>query len=141
MSSVQNTLYSSIIFANNMKHIHLHAVGNKFDDIHVIAEEYYERASKENDFFAELALEFNTDVSNFTYASNYSGFKIEEKNAYNWENAIQAFYKNIEAYIEMLLSFRAETYIPNDVKSEIDSIVRYWKKENYYKNRNRMKEI
>lgn len=56
----------AVVFANNMKHIHLHIQGKKFDNIHSITEEYYEQASEDSDYLAELCIEkvimFRTSV-------------------------------------------------------------------------------
>lgn len=36
---------------------------------------------------------------------------------------------------------RNSQYTSDDIKSELDTIIRYWKKENGYKNEARLKEI
>ena len=39
-----NLYYVAVVVANDMKHVHTHAKGHRFDRIHSICNEYYERA-------------------------------------------------------------------------------------------------
>ena len=45
MAKYAKLYYQSVAFSNDMKHIHTHAIGNKFDRLHNISNEYYEKAS------------------------------------------------------------------------------------------------
>lgn len=137
----ERLFYASVVFTNNMKHIHLHAVGNKFDRIHSIAQEYYNKAAEESDLFAEWALEFKETIQNPSNAATISGLYVENENEYYWESAIAAINNEINTYITELAKVRDSRSISDDVASELDTIIRYWKKENNYKNAARMKEI
>ena len=57
MGIFERLYYFSVVFTNTMKHIHFHAVGNKFDRLHSIANEYYEKSNADSDLFGEWAME------------------------------------------------------------------------------------
>ena len=92
--------YRSVVFTNDMKHIHTHAVGNKFDRIHAIANEYYEKASEESDTFVELALELDEKVQNPSNAADILNYSVANEDEYFWENAMEQITARMEAYIE-----------------------------------------
>ena len=45
MGNYSTAYYSAVALANDMKHIHTHAKGNLFDNIHSICNEYYVKDS------------------------------------------------------------------------------------------------
>lgn len=124
-----------------MKHIHFHAVGNKFDRLHSIANEYYERSNEDSDLFGEWAIEYGEEIQNPSDAAKLLDAIVENDNQYNWENGIKAISDWIQQYIEEMTTVRKSKYTSDDIKSELDTIIRYWKKENNYKNEARLKEI
>lgn len=124
-----------------MKHIHFHAVGNKFDRLHSIANEYYEKSNEDSDLFGEWAMEHGEEIQNPSDAAKLLDVIVENDNQYNWENGIKAISDWIQQYIEEMTTVRKSKYASDDVKSELDTIIRYWKKENDYKNEARLKEI
>ena len=124
-----------------MKHIHFHAVGNKFDRLHSIANEYYEKSNEDSDLFGEWAMEYGDEIQNPSDAAKLLDAIVENDNQYNWENGIKAISDWIQQYIEEMSTVRKSKYASDDVKSELDTIIRYWKKENDYKNEARLKEI
>ena len=124
-----------------MKHIHFHAVGNKFDRLHSIANEYYEKSNEDSDLFGEWAMEYGEEIQNPSDAAKLLDVIVENDNQYNWENGIKAISDWIQQYIEEMSTVRKSKYAYDDVKSELDTIIRYWKKENDYKNEARLKEI
>ena len=124
-----------------MKHIHFHAVGNKFDRLHSIANEYYEKSNADSDLFGEWAMEYGEEIQNPSDAAKLLDVIVENDNQYNWENGIKAISDWIQQYIEEMTTVRKSKYASDDIKSELDTIIRYWKKENDYKNEARLKEI
>ena len=124
-----------------MKHIHFHSVGNKFDRLHSIANEYYEKSNEDSDLFGEWAMEYGEEIQNPSDAAKLLDVIVENDNQYNWENGIKAISDWIQQYIEEMTTVRKSKYASDDVKSELDTIIRYWKKENDYKNEARLKEI
>ena len=124
-----------------MKHIHFHAVGNKFDRLHSLANEYYEKSNEDSDLFGEWAMEHGEEIQNPSDAAKLLDAIVENDNQYNWENGIKAISDWIQQYIEEMTTVRKSKYASDDIKSELDTIIRYWKKENDYKNEVRLKEI
>ena len=124
-----------------MKHIHFHAVGNKFDRLHSIANEYYEKSNTDSDLFGEWAMEYGEEIQNPSDAAKLLDAIVENDNQYNWENGIKAISDWTQQYIEEMTTVRKSKYASDDIKSELDTIIRYWKKENGYKNEARLKEI
>lgn len=136
----EHLYYVSVVFVNTMKHIHFHAIGNKFDRLHSIANEYYEKANDDSDLFGEWALEYGEQIQNPSKAASLLRVNTENKDTYNWEEGISTIANWISYYIAELERLRNDN-TSDDVKSELDAIIRYWKKENGYKNKMRMKEI
>ncbi len=141
MGIFERLYYFSVVFTNIMKHIHFHAVGNKFDRLHSIANEYYEKSNEDSDLFGEWAMEYGEEIQNPSDAAKLLDAIVENDNQYNWENGIKTISDWIQQYIEEMTTVRKSKYASDDVKSELDTIIRYWKKENDYKNEARLKEI
>lgn len=140
MKQYERLYYQAVAFANDMKHIHTHAIGNKFDRLHAIAAEYYEKASSESDDFVELALEYGEKVENPSLAAEKLDYEVANEDYYGWDEGISDIRIRMAAYIASLEELRQSGEIPTDVESKLDDIIRYWKKENNYKNVARMKE-
>ena len=139
MTKYAKLYYQSVVFSNDMKHIHAHAIGNKFDRLHSISNEYYEKASEDSDLFVELALEFGEKVRNPSDAAPINNYSTADADSYDWDNGIQQIIARMEAYIASMEELR-KSGVPTDVQSLLDDIIRYWKKENRYKNVARTKE-
>lgn len=129
--------YVAVCLANDMKHIHTHIKGRKFDMIHNICNEYYEKASKDADDLVELAIEYDESVMNASYAAELIKYNPANLKAYNYEEAINTVYNSISYYVEELENALA-TNLDSDVENLIQEYLRYWKKENNYKNKARM---
>lgn len=140
MKQYERLYYHAVVFANDMKHIHTHTIGNKFDRLHAIAAEYYEKASSEGDDFVELALEYGEKVENPSLAATRLDYEVANENSYSWDEGVSDIHNRMAAYIASLEELRQSGKIPTDVESKLDDIIRYWKKENNYKNVARMKE-
>lgn len=95
--------YRSVVFTNDMKHIHTHAVGNKFDRIHAIANEYYEKASEESDTFVELALELDEKVQNPSNAADILNYSVANEENIFGKMQLEQITARMEAYIEGLV--------------------------------------
>ena len=141
MGIFERLYYFSVVFTNTMKHINFHAEGNKFDRLHSIANEYYEKSNADSDLFGEWAMEYGEEIQNPSDAAKLLDVIVENDNQYNWENGIKTISDWIQQYIEEMTTVRKSKYASDDVKSELDTIIRYWKKENEYKNEARLKEI
>lgn len=131
--------YAATALANDMKHVHFHAIGSKFDRIHAICEAYYEQASNDADMLGELAIEYEEPVQNLSYAAEEVGYTPTNQKSYSWEEAMNILHTGIDWYIGLLDKALA-TPLDSDVENYLQELLRYWKKENHYKNRERMKE-
>ena len=129
--------YMAFCIANDMKHIHTHAIGKKFDRIHALAMEYYDKASVDADDFVELAMEYGEMVLNPSYAAKAAGYTPSNMKVYEYEAAIQAMYNIMGEYIEQI-SMAYQGNVDSDVVSLLDEKARYWKKERNYKMKARM---
>lgn len=129
--------YVAVCLANDMKHVHTHIKGRKFDMIHNICNEYYEKASKDADDLVELAIEYDESAMNASYAAELIKYNPANLKAYNYEEAINTVYNSISYYVEELENALA-TNLDSDVENLIQEYLRYWKKENNYKNKARM---
>ena len=89
MGALVRLYYVAVCLANDMKHIHTHIKGRKFDMIHNICNEYYEKASKDADDLVELAIEYDESVMNASYAAELIKYKPANLKAYNYEEAIK----------------------------------------------------
>lgn len=137
MGALVRLYYVAVCLANDMKHIHTHIKGRKFDMIHNICNEYYEKASKDADDLVELAIEYDESVMNASYAAELIKYNPANLKAYNYEEAINTVYNSISYYVEELENALA-TNLDSDVENLLQEYLRYWKKENNYKNKARM---
>ena len=132
MGNYSIAYYSAVALANDMKHIHTHAKGALFDNIHAICNEYYEKANEEADTLAELAIEKGDTILNSSYLLDELNYKPTNYSKYDFELAMRTARGCIEKYLKVLADLRNKTDDPS-VQSLLDDIVRYWKKEKDYK--------
>ena len=137
MGNYSAAYYSAVALANDMKHIHTHAKGTLFDNIHSICNEYYEKANEEADTLAELAMEKGDTIFNSSYLLSELNYKPTNYSNYDFELAMRTVKGCIEKYIKALADLRSKTNDPS-VESLLDDIVRYWKKEKDYKIKTRL---
>lgn len=132
MGNYSIAYYSAVALANDMKHIHTHAKGNLFDNIHSICNEYYEKANEDSDTLAELAIEKGDIILNSSYLLDELNYKPTNYSKYDFELAMNTAKGCIEKYLKVLTDLRNKTNDPS-VQSLLDDTVRYWKKEKDYK--------
>lgn len=132
MGNYSTAYYSAVALANDMKHIHTHAKGKLFDNIHNICNEYYEKANEEADTLAELAIEKEETILNPSYLFDGLNYKPTNYSRYDFELAMVTARDCIEKYLKVLANLRNKTNDPS-VQSLLDDMVRYWKKEKDYK--------
>lgn len=89
MGNYSTAYYSAVALANDMKHIHTHAKGTLFDNIHAICNEYYEKANEEADTLAELAMEKGDIILNPSYLLNGLDYKPTNYSKYDFELAMR----------------------------------------------------
>lgn len=137
MGPYANAYYRAIVLANDMKHIHTHAVGNLFDNIHTICNEYYIKAADNSDTLAELALEKGEPVLNPSYAAQLLNISPTNQDKYEFLPAMNIAANSIKRFVDSLMVLREGTKDVS-VQSLIDDMARYWIKEMHYKIRNRL---
>ena len=126
--------YAYVVVSNNMHHIHLHAIGRKFKNIHDLAQSFYEHFDDQADFYAELAMQDNsTTVDNFCNAAQYvPEATIETSDKYKYEQAYNLFDSNIEILLSVLKDARALADERSDIQSDIDTELSYLYKQKKY---------
>ncbi len=132
MGNYSMAYYSAVALANDMKHIHTHAKGTLFDNIHSICNEYYEKANDEADTLAELAIEKGDTILNSSYLLDELNYKPTNYSDYYFDLAMRVIEDCIEKYLKALNDLRNKT-LDTSVQSLLDDMMRYWKKEKYYK--------
>lgn len=132
MGNYSTAYYSAVALANDMKHVHTHAKGTLFDNIHSICNEYYEKANEEADTLAELAIEKEEAIMNPSYLLDGLDYKPTNYSRYSFELAMHTVMDCIEKYLVVLTDLRNKTDDPS-VQSLLDDMMRYWKKEKNYK--------
>jgi DNA-binding ferritin-like protein len=120
-----------------MKHIHFHIKGEKFDTIHNLTESYYNQASWDADYLAELCMEKGQNTPNFSQAAQFiPSAIIATMPEYNYATAITDMSVYLGAYVSALQNFR-NTIPDSDIQSKLDDMIRFWNKELNYKNKQR----
>lgn len=132
MGNYSTAYYSAVALANDMKHIHTHAKGTLFDNIHNICNEYYEKANEEADALAELAIEKGDIIFNSSYLLSELNYKPTNYSNYDFDLAMHVVEDCIEKYLVVLANLRNKTDDPS-VQSLLDDMMRYWNKEKDYK--------
>ncbi len=125
----------ALLFANDLKTMHWMAQGEHFDFIHNKAQEYYEKALADADWFAEEAITqgqqaFNpSDVKSFIQ-NEYNPVKAEGVDL----NAFIATLKSIaKVYMDTLYKLSDDDSLENRQRSYVDDMLNYWNKEISYK--------
>ena len=130
------------MFANDLKYMHLNAVGDDFDKIHDIAENLYDKAAEDADTFAELAIRNHLAVFNFNDAQDIIPEEIY-KPIHNAENYnMELFKSELSAKgFSVIGELRNIKGYTSEVQSKVDEILDFWSKEIEYKNEARKDDI
>ena len=140
MASILAELYYRlVVVSNDMKHIHTHAKGPRFDRIHSICNEYYEKANEQSDTLVEMAIEYSQEVHNASNAATMIGHRPTNQVSYGWNESLNVIQASLQMLIEAFEMAIAHG-LDSDVVSQLDEYLRYWKKEANYKNRARMED-
>ena len=132
-SQYTTLVYTIQAIANDIKYIHWNCCGIEFDAIHTVTEEYYSKLSQDLDLFAEISLEQAgitlTNPSKMTTKIDWPC--LENINLISSSDAWQYMRNLIETLITEL-QFNYDKF-DSDIQSELDTVIRYWKKELKYK--------
>lgn len=133
--------YGYTVMANNFKHVHLNAVGPKFDRIHELCDEYYHYFSDKADFFFELALQNLDSVDNPTNATRYSDVRVLEERNYDYRDACTCICAQFQSAIDSVCALRDAAASMTDIQSDCDSELSYLNKELNFFMRKRLDSI
>lgn len=133
--------YAYTVIANNMKHIHLAACGDKFNEVHNKTENLYHHFSYAADNYFELALESPvTKLDNPTRAKEHcEDIPVEQSSEYGFEQAMETISSNIQFAIAYIEELRKSADSRTDVQSTADEELRYLNKEKNFLIRNALK--
>lgn len=122
-------LYAQLL-ANDLKTMHLHAVGDDFDKIHQISEVLYEEAMSEADDLSELAISNGEQVPNASLVAQFVDIESEWPplvgETFNWPQFISNLQKIGSSYLDVLDGIKDAP--------EVDDMIIFWNKEINYKN-------
>lgn len=134
MKTFSDLVKYAYLFANDLKNIYWHAIGDKFDIIRNISNELYKEASAEIDDFAEIAISINEVVESFNKLNNLEDWHSATDTAYDWDKFVSFLSTSGLRYLEILQDVETDN---SGYKSLLDSYVAFWSKEINYKNSNR----
>ena len=123
------------LFANDMKHIHLHAIGEHFDTIHGLSQDYYEALLEQADYFYEKAIAQCEGAGNPTGALSRVGEELwmpESSDAYTLEEFNAFLLEKGALYLDFLEGFDKESY-PDAIGNVVDEFADFWDSEISYK--------
>ena len=130
--------YTCTLAANDLHHIHLCAVGDKFQEIHTDAEEYMYRIQELGDFCFELAKEGGLQLYNETNAlevlkDSGNDWKVLEDNEYDFDRAYENMSDIFTNISEFIMTIQKLEGITTDVSSKLDEYLREFTKiVNYF---------
>lgn len=129
--------YACALARNDLHHIQLNAVGEKFSEIHTDAETYMYQVAELNDFCLELAKEGGLSLYSETNAYDVikdsgNDWKVEDANSYTFEEAYTAI-SNILSDLTQFIKIITELEgVASDVTSVLDNYSRdFTKAVNY----------
>ena len=133
MEPITKAALLGTLIANDCWIIHLYAKGDKFDDLHRLANQYYMNLSNQTDYLMELAVEMGFPIINPSEALKYiSDYSVENSIEYTWEPSLEIFQHKLGTFIGALKEVRA-SIDRADVQSWIDDNVRDLEKEVHYR--------
>jgi len=130
--------YKCSLAANDLHHIHLCAEGDKFQEIHIDAENYMGRVRELGDLCFELAKEANVSLINETYAlkvlkDNNDLWEVEDVQSYYFTEAYETISRILSELCDEIVAVQKMPEISSDVSSELDTYLREFTKDvNYF---------
>lgn len=149
--NLQTLLSILLVYRSNFHLLHWNAKGCKFDKIHQIAADYYEKLLDDSDIIAEMAMRLGQNVVNYPEAfetlKNYKDldFTILESNIrYNFEDFTKLtakMFKDITTAIEQELETAEMKTASNvGIKATLEGLHDYYDLQLRYINARRMEE-
>ena len=130
--------YACTLAANDLHHIHLCAVGDKFQEIHESADGYLATVRELNDFCLELAKEGGLETYNETFAHEVikdagNDWKVAEDKEYDFEKAFTEMSNILTDLSQFIMIIEELEGVTPDVTSVLDDYLRgFTKAVNYF---------
>lgn len=122
----------SVRLLNDFKHIHWHASGEHFFEVHNLAEEYYKHLNEDVDFLAESTMQTGEKLPNASLLLQDKSWKVANMEDYDLADAVPAIRDRLERFTR-LINNKIETEQDAGIKSELENMLLYWGKELNYK--------
>lgn len=125
-----------------MRHIHINACGNNFEDIHQTTDSVHCHFNYASDYFYELAAESPlVELDNPTRAKEHcEDIEVETNKDYDFKTAFEAIDRNLNYAIKYLSELRDCADSRKDVQSKIDEELGYINKQSKYVIRKKLYE-
>lgn len=124
--------------SNDAKHIHIHASGDNFDDIHNIAETIYQRLYYDFDYLCEASLRSDkAQVPNPSKCSEIIGWEYLTATSYDYDTAMKELSCRLIVYLDQLRYLCGRTE-DEGIKSAVSEMINYWESEVLYKMNRRL---
>ena len=130
--------YACTLAANDLHHIHLCAIGDKFQEIHESADEYLSKVRELNDFCLELAKEGGLETYNETFANDVikdagNDWKVAEDKEYDFVKAFTEMSNILTDLSQFIMIIEELEGVTPDVTSVLDDYLReFTKAVNYF---------
>lgn len=137
-SSLSNKLakvvYALCVVCNNIKHIHFHASGRRFDRIHAKADALSSNVYYKADRIAEFVLQFDgAKLDNLNNSATHCAeIDLETEETYNYTSGFSAMKSNYEKLIEIVKDARSAAEERTDIQSVLDGYLEDFNKETNY---------
>lgn len=124
-------VYIGQLFLNDLKHMHLHAVGPNFDTIHSITQDLYDVLENQLDDIAEFSMTRGNRIQNLSDVKSFVDCETEYTpltiEMFDWKNFCECLLNQGKIFLDAL----EESDLPGYVK---DEYLDFWNKELYFKN-------
>ena len=130
--------YACTLAANDLHHIHLCAIGDKFQEIHESADDYLSKVRELNDFCLELAKEGGLETYNETFANDVikdagNDWKVAEDKEYDFVKAFTEMSNILTDLSQFIMIIEELKGVTPDVTSVLDDYLRdFTKAVNYF---------
>lgn len=130
--------YAAVLAANDFHHIHLCTIGDKFQEIHSMADQYQYNMRNLADFCFEVAKESDIKLMNETYALQILSdegvdWAVSEADTYRFEDAYNTFSNILSDIAEFITEIENTEGITSDLISSLDNYLRDFTKDvNYF---------
>ncbi len=130
--------YACTLASNDLHHIHLCAIGDKFQEIHESADEYLSKVRELNDFCLELAKEGGLETYNETFANDVikdagNDWKVAEDKEYDFVKAFTEMSNILTDLSQFIMIIEELEGVTPDVTSVLDDYLRdFTKAVNYF---------